>query len=110
MTTANKQSEIARKLRGAMTVAELIEALGDQDPEALVLFTCDYGDYHHTTQALLVREVVDAEQEGQILETSAYSHSGLAVEYKDDGDYEDEEDAAGDATQQKIVILTSERQ
>lgn len=109
MTATTKQAEITRKLRGALTVAELIEHLEGCNPEALVLFACDYGDYHHTQQALLVREVTDPENDGQMLVTSAYSHSGLAVEYKDDEDYE-AEDSDSHLEKQPIVILTADRQ
>ncbi len=89
-----------RNFRTAMTVAELIEALQDCDPDAIPLFTVDYGDYHHTQQALPVKEC-EGLTYGQFVVESAYSQSGMAlVEDEDD-------DAAGnhDAQEQQFVIL-----
>lgn len=48
-----------------MTVAELIEALKGQDPNAEVHFVYDYGDHWHTNVAPEVSEV----------ETGAVKHS-----------------------------------
>lgn len=67
-----------RQLRNALTVAQLIEALQECNPEAKVVFTCDYGDHCHTQQALPLEEVRDLDF-CERLENSAYSQSGLAL-------------------------------
>ena len=77
-----------RKLRSAMTVAQLREALEGYADNAIVLFTCDYGDHYHTQQALPIEEVVLTELDWKIVVESAYSQSGLAVEDIDERDEE----------------------
>lgn len=73
-----------------ITVAELIEALQEQDPDAMVLFSTDYGDYHHTPQALPLR----GEIEQATIEKSAYSNSGFAISAteSDDEDFDGADD------------------
>jgi len=69
--------DVEHVLEESYTVRQLIEELqlcGDQD--ANVLFVCDYGDYHHTQQALPVSEIVEVETDD--LAESAYSHSHVA--------------------------------
>ena len=73
------------KLR-TITVAELIDLLEGEDPKAEVIFSTDYGDYHHTAQALPIR----GEFEEALVEESAYSNSGFALA-SDDEDQDDEE-------------------
>ena len=70
-----------------MTVRQLIEQLQDMPQDAPVLFTCNYGDYHRTTQALPIDSVVETNQ--STLDTTPYSQSGLC--YNED---EGEEDTA----------------
>lgn len=67
-----------------ITVEQLIDLLEDEDPTALVVFAADYGDYHHTEQALPIR----GEIEPVCIEKSAYSNSGFAIA-EDDRDAED---------------------
>lgn len=69
-----------------ITVAELIECLQNEDPDARVIFAADYGDYHHTEQALPLRGEIDT----VTIEKSAYSNSGFAIAECD----EDDADAA----------------
>lgn len=83
---------MAGQLR-TITVAKLIDMLQGEDPDALVVFTCDYGDYHHTQQAL----AIDGNFEEVVLEKSAYSHSGFAVAT-------DDEDLTGD--EPKYIALS----
>lgn len=71
------QREVENKIDEAMTVAELIEHLQELDQEAHVLFTCNYGDFHRTEQALPVSDV-NPVATSQITD-SAYSRSGLAL-------------------------------
>jgi len=63
-----------------ITVGELIERLKGEDPDALVIFTADYGDRCHTAQALPIRGRVET----VTIRESGYSSSGYAV--VDDGD------------------------
>ena len=70
---------MARTLK-SITVAELIEELEGQDPEAMVVFASDYGDIGHTRQV----HFINGELEPLTLEESAYSDSGWAVADTDD--------------------------
>ncbi len=58
-----------------ITVGELIDLLQDQDRDARVVFTADYGDHSHTEQALGIRGEVEATEITQ----TAYSSSGYAL-------------------------------
>ena len=71
-----------------MTVSDLIELLSQQDPETKVIFESDYGDYHHTRQAL----PLNGELETVIIHKSAYSNSGFAI-VRREWQREDEEDS-----------------
>lgn len=68
---------VERKLRNALTVRDLIVMLEDMPSDAPVLFACDYGDYHHTQQALPIVTAVQLRM-GNLSE-SAYSRSGIAL-------------------------------
>ena len=81
--------KITRLLENTMTVAELIEELGNYSPEAKVLLTADYGDRTHTVQALAITSVEDLDGSGETLATTGYSSSGVEVAEAEDG--EDEE-------------------
>ena len=85
------------QLQNALTVRQLIETLEGEDPNAVVVFACDYGDLSHTQQAIPVES---AEKLYDKIRESAYSQSGLAV---CDGDDEDECELSDD--EQNIVIL-----
>jgi hypothetical protein len=74
---------IDRVLSRGLTAAQLIEALSEMSPDAVPLFVLDYGDYCHTQQALPVTEVRGME-EAEVIQESAYSKSGLALEEVDD--------------------------
>lgn len=69
--------EIRQALERTISVRDLIGELESCDPDARVLLVADYGDYHHTQQALPVLDVVECPSD--ILYESAYSHSGVAV-------------------------------
>lgn len=77
-----------RTLTRGMTVADLIRELETFPEDAIVCFTCDYGDYHHTEQCLPV-ETVDEVQCDEVLVESAYSRSGLAIQHID---YEEQDE------------------
>ena len=70
-------SKVERELERAMTVADLIAELEQYDADAPVLFTCDYGDYHHTQQALPCQTVDQGDSRD--LKESGYSQSGIAL-------------------------------
>lgn len=72
---------MAKNLR-SITVEELIALLQDQDPEARVIFSTDYGDHCHTEQALPLRGEVDT----VTVTESAYSNSGFMIAEADEGD------------------------
>ena len=80
-----KQHEIYRALAQGMTVAQLIEALEDMPEDAVVVFGSDYGDICHTEQALIVGQIDEIDPCTERLETSADSHSGIAIESIVDG-------------------------
>ena len=82
-----------------ITVGELIELLQDQDPEAKVAFSSDYGDHCHTQQVLTISGDVNSEA----LYESAYSDSGFSV-VKDSNDEDDAANADEDA--EAVLIIS----
>lgn len=77
-----------------ITVAELIRALSEQDPKALVVFSYDYGDYIHTQAVEGIQTV-----EPRALTETAYSSSGFALA--------DEEDLDGEEADGTVVVLSA---
>ena len=77
-----------------ITAGELIDMLGDFDPDTPVAFACNYGDRCRTQQVITIQGNVDEET---IYET-AYSESGYAVDKE--GFHEDEEGTS------RLVIIT----
>lgn len=73
-------------MRPTITVRQLIERLQDEDPDAKVVFSSDYGDRVGTRQVHFLKG--DFEQ-GKVGE-SAYSDSGFALA-DDDSDETDVE-------------------
>jgi len=69
---------VTEVLQSAMTVRDLMDELKYCDPDAAVLFACNYGDYHNTEQALPVSDVTCDLTEEDLYE-SAYSRSGIAL-------------------------------
>lgn len=76
-------------MQKTLTVAELIELLEGESPDARVIFATDYGDYHHTLQALPLR----GELETVTVEKSAYSNSGFAIAEPDEDDDDEDDDS-----------------
>ena len=87
-------------LNSGMTVAELIEALGDQSPTARVVFAADYGDISHTVQALVVKDVEPIDYND--ISKSGYSQSGLAISDNSNGGDNDDDD--GEDMEQVVVL------
>ena len=87
-------------LRSGMTVRDLIDELSHLDPEAVVVFACDYGDICHTQQALPVSSAEELDPDEHRIDSSAYSQSGLAVER-----VEDEEDDLPDEDYDGPVVV-----
>jgi hypothetical protein len=85
------------QLQNALTVRQLIETLEGEDPNAVVVFACDYGDRSHTQQAIPVES---AEKLYSQIRESAYSQSGLAV-----CDEDDEDECELFDGEQNVVIL-----
>lgn len=92
--------EVAHMLEEAMTARQLIDEIKEQCPDldARVVLCADYGDYHHTTQALPVGsiKVIDSSR----LAESGYSHSHVAIV----GTEEDEEQDKDDDTVDVVAI------
>lgn len=83
-----------------ITVRELMGLLDDVPEDKRdepVLFACDYGDYHHTTQVLGISELSD---EPKPIQEEAYSQSrwGLAKEADIDEDEDNDEGPDEDET------------
>ena len=99
--------EVAHVLEQTMTVRNLIEALQGYDQDARVLLTCDYGDYHHTEQALPITEVEEFDTSS--LAESGYSQSHVSFTGDDDGSREEREsprtDKDEDDDNEEIVLL-----
>lgn len=99
--------EIAHVLEQCHTTRQLVAHLLDLDPGAdghggdvRVLFGCNYGDYHRTQQTLPVEDL-DMFSSGDLHE-SGYSHSGVAMNDRDEPDDEDVEDE--DEVEDVIII------
>lgn len=90
-----------RTLKTGMTVADLIDELSHHDSDALVVFACDYGDHGHTQQALPVTSADELDPDEERVVSSAYSHSGLAV----DAIEHDDEDAEPDEYDGPEVVV-----
>lgn len=84
-----------------ITVSELIERLQDQDPDALVIFSTDYGDYHHTPQAL----PIDGNIEEVVIAKSAYSNSGFQLIEREEEAEEDNNDGDDEVEGPKILVI-----
>ena len=86
--------KIEHVLEQSYTVRNLLEELETLDPEARVLFACNYGDYHSTQQVLPIAEIT--EHESDVLHESGYSQSGIAFTdidaEPDDAESNDDED------------------
>lgn len=67
-----------------LTVKQLCELLSNCDPDAKCFFTCSYGDYHDTMQAIPVEEVLELTSDR--LHESGYSQSRVAIDLVDDPD------------------------
>ena len=89
-----KRTDVERALARGLTVAELIEALQDMPDDAIVVFGSDYGDICHTEQALVVSQVEELDEATERLDVSAYSHSGIAIEKRDDDERDEDESPA----------------
>ena len=87
-------SKVSNVIDRALTVEDLIAELQNYDPNTPVVFMSDYGDYTHTMQALTVTEV--EEIEGNRLDDSAYSKSGVSIrdEFSEFDPKHDEDDCS----------------
>lgn len=84
----------------ALTAAEVIELLQEAPPNAIVMFTCDYGDRGRTKQLLPVTEVTVPQEESWLMYESAYSNSGIAIQECDEDNFNEE-----DILQVEAVVL-----
>tara|TARA_R110000868_G_scaffold278544_9_gene538381 strand:+ start:7645 stop:7923 length:279 start_codon:yes stop_codon:yes gene_type:complete len=87
-----------------MTIEELIEELQQLQEQygsdVQVRLGADYGDYHHTLQALEVQDIIPV----QLCE-SAYSRSGFAVVHNDPK--EESEHPMDDPEQDMVILISS---
>ena len=77
------------KIGHSLTVKELRDELENFPDDAVVLIVSDYGDHCHTQQAQPI-ESIDELGCSEVLEESAYSHSGIALR-EVDFSFEDED-------------------
>ena len=84
-----------RRAIRSINVRELIDALEGEDPEALVVFSSDYGDISHTQQV----HPISGDMEEGTLEETAYSASGWAIL----SDEDDEDDTDNETV--KILVI-----
>ena len=98
--------EIEHVLAESFTVRQLIETLQGMDPDARVLITSDYGDYHNTQQALPVRDI--EEHESDTLRESSYSKSGIAFTDHNATPDTDQMPQNDDGETETVVILSTE--
>jgi len=96
--------EVEHQMEAAYTVRQLREELEGADPDARVFFTCNYGDYHNTPQALPVGEIIEDLDTNSLAE-SAYSQSGVRLIEDDDGQGPRAEEADEDVF--PVIILRS---
>lgn len=85
MTLLSKD-QIVKKLQNGYTVRDLIDELSCFPDDALVCFQMDYGDHGHTQQLLPVQTCDELDQDETKIHSSAYSHSGIAVDDRDGDD------------------------
>jgi hypothetical protein len=78
---------MARQLK-TITVGELKDLLDGYDEDTPVIFSADYGDYHHTPQALPLK----GEAEDVTVTETGYSNSGFAVVTEEDEEIDYDED------------------
>lgn len=93
----------AQELQG-LSVQDLIEELQTMPPDAIVIFSCDYGDYIHTQQALPI-ESVEERQDYEMIQDSGYSQSGFSLEEFDDTLHDEVEWEEANEHAQKVVVL-----
>ncbi len=94
--------EVQQVMGSAMTAKQMIEMLEDMPPDAVVFFSCNYGDHSRTQQALPIESV--EESEVKYLYDTAYSQSGIALR-EDQGSDEDDEEYTDGEGMRSIVIL-----
>ena len=73
------KKDIQDKLDSFLTVADLIEALKQEDPNAPVCITSDYHDRGHTQQILQINEVCSTEYMDTEVAETGYSETGLCI-------------------------------
>lgn len=95
--------EIQHQLEATYTVRHLREALEDLPDDVRVMFVCDYGDYHHTQQALPIGEAIEVYSSD--LGATAYSQSGVCLLEDREPDDEPVDETEEDA--EPVLILRS---
>ena len=106
MKLANERIERMAESKRYFTVRDLIEELEGHDPDALVVFSVTYGDYHGTMQALPI-ESVDELDQCEVIAESAYSQSRMSIEnaFENGGFDEDDDEAEVPHPECGVVVL-----
>ena len=94
--------EVKNIIDTGMTVSQMMEMLGEMQQDAIVFFSCNYGDHSRTQQALPIESI--EESEVKYLYDTAYSQSGIALR-EDQGSEEDDEEYENGEDVRSIVIM-----
>jgi hypothetical protein len=94
MNTVSQTKNMPRKFE-SITVAQLIEVLQAESPDAIVAFSSNYGDICNTIQL----HRINGEVQREVVCESGYSNSGFAVETDDD--------ASGNQAELQTVLVIS---
>ncbi len=71
---SNNRDDLEDLVQRCMTASEMIEALESFPDDAPVMFTCDYGDFHHTKQVLPITSC-ELDSSNSLRGGSGYSQS-----------------------------------
>ena len=109
------REDLPRFLENCMTVGDLRAMLEDFDNDSKVLLTSDYGDHHHTEQALPIESVELLDEDPfRCLAPSGYSQSGVAIQetYNDEeeDELEDLDEEREESDEIEVVLLRTVRQ
>jgi len=84
-----------------MKVHELIEELGNYDPNQEVHFSYNYGDHWRT----IVAPSVEIVEKGKVTYSDYHQMDQLVVD-KEDSEEEDDQESAPDTTVRSVVVLS----
>ena len=85
-----------------MKVHELIEELGNYDPNQEVHFSYNYGDHWRT----IVAPSVEIVEKGKVTYSDYHQMDQLVTDNEEDGEEEDDQESAPDTTVRSVVVLS----